>query len=255
MKQKLEEILENIEISGDSGEWTFKNGINLISLDGNYKTQMLMEESYLTFIGYDGSSGFMIFQIDIDSREVTLYSDLVVPSILLNNNVVIDDREVIYSNVNSKTRTHVACPYGLGLSRNSIKNVNTIDYDQCSGIYFNVNKNESLWWVVQGFHYNESKENETDPQFLDFYFMDAGKNYRRLVLSVSEDLFESHVDIKAPNVFTTFELRLVQQEITEQDLQLIETQQMLTEQELENIETQQLLTEMDLERLEGGQAV
>lgn len=57
-------------------------------------------------------------------------------------------------------------------------------------------------------------------------------------------------NITAPNIATTAALALAEQEITEQDLEIIEMQQQITEQDLNNIETQQLITEQELYMLE-----
>lgn len=144
--------------------------------------------------------------------------------------------------------------YGHNLDNEQIEDAFVISWDNVSNNVDTCFNNLKVWFSRYFENFGHFIQEDTSTGKLNFKIYQ--NNAYITSASISKDgNWTFFKNINAPNIATTTELFAAQQEITEQDLQLIETQRMLTDQELENIETQQLLTEMDLEKIEGGQVI
>lgn len=144
--------------------------------------------------------------------------------------------------------------YGHNLDNEQIKNASVISWDNVSNNVDTCFNNLKVWFSRYFENFGHLIQEDTSTGKLNFKIYQNNAYITSASISKDGD-WTFFKNINAPNIATTTELFAAQQEITEQDLQLIETQRMLTDQELENIETQQLLTEMDLEKIEGGQVI
>lgn len=144
--------------------------------------------------------------------------------------------------------------HGHNLDNEQIKDAFVISWDNVSNNVDTCFNNLKVWFSRYFENFGHFIQEDTSTGKLNFKIYQNNAYITSASISKDGD-WTFFKNINAPNIATTTELFAAQQEITEQDLQLIETQQLLTEQELENIETQQLLTEMDLEKIEGGQGV
>ncbi len=251
----LAEYDSNLESFINYKKNVIKNDIQIVGRDPgyeNYGYQIFQDLDSLVLQGNNGdlldtSDWYTIMRLCYESSEMYLsgINSIFLPnmsSLYFGNSSI----EGTYFTIEEK---RLEAMYMHTFSLMAVR-YNSISKHEIRGILFNFVNNQPIWQVIQEQHSAQSA------WFLDFNFYDSNHTNKKRIAYLGESEVHFEVPVTASNITKTAnELKLAQQEITEQDLQLIETHQMLTDQELENIETQQLLTEMDLERLEGGQAV
>lgn len=280
LKRKIEEILENIEINGDSGEWTFKNGIKISSINNIiWGFHLISEEHYATFQSWENGSTAILIDIDMLNRSILSYCDINVQNcrIMITSkyndygsaisqsdcifrmmgrtsaggsyspfmSVDLDSNEMtIYGDLILREGYMIYIGPNIALSMKKINNIPTTNFGAIS-IDINADPAKSGIYFSDGvnkplWQIVQSQHVAQGEWFLNFNFYDSNHTNKKRIVYLGESEVHFEVPVTASN-------------ITKMANELKLAQQEITEQDLQLIETQQMLTEQELENIETQQ--